>query len=223
MAAAHMPTLTSAVARPAPSRSSARQPEGAVDQRVGEHGVGRDGDERDPQRRLGPVDRAHEVAQRDERPAGDDGPGHAGEIAAGQRGRLRRLAQRDQDVLAPELQQRQRHAQRSPPPTGRRAARGAPCAAGARRRPAPPAAPRPTPGPCRGEGGKQHRVRQRRRRQRRVAEAADQRPGRSSSWRSGRAGSAPSAAPAARSRPSSARQRPAAAGTCAPAARMVSS
>ena len=151
-----------------------RQPEAAVDQHVGEHGIDRDGDERDPQRRLGPVDRAHEVAQRDEDPGREDGPGHAGEIPTRQRGRLGRLAERDQDVLAPELHQRHRHAQHEgrPQADAQRAAHHARLAraiglGGERRH-------RRHQPHADGEGGKQHRVRQRGRGQRRVAQAADQ-------------------------------------------------
>ena len=152
-----------------------RQPKGPVDQRIGEHRIDGDGDQRDPQRRLGPVDRAHEVAQRDEDPRREDRPGHAREIAAGQRGRLGRLAEREQDLLAPELQQRHRHAQHDGGPQAdpQRPAHHArlPRAIGlGRQRRHGGYEPHAD-----GEGGKQHRVRQRGRRQRRVAQAADQR------------------------------------------------
>ena len=51
-----------------------RQAELAVDQRIGEQRIGRDRGERDPERRLRPVDRAHEAAQRDEPPGRHQAP-----------------------------------------------------------------------------------------------------------------------------------------------------
>ena len=66
-----------------------RQAVVAVNQRVGEQPVERDRDQRDPQRRLRAIDRAHEVAKCDEAPGRDHRPGEAEQIAGGERGRLR--------------------------------------------------------------------------------------------------------------------------------------
>ena len=151
-----------------------RQAEGAVDQRIGQQQVGRDGGNRDPQRRLRPVHRAHEIAQGEERPGRHEAPAQPIEIAAGERRGLRRLAEQDEDVPAPQLQGRQRNADhdRRPQSDAQRAAHDArlACAIGLRgeRR------HRGDEAHADAEGGKQHRVRQRRRRHHLVAKPAQQ-------------------------------------------------
>ncbi len=93
-----------------------RQAEGSVDEGICQHQVGRNGRQRDPQRRLRPVDRAHEVAQGQESPARHKAPSQPVEIAAGQRRSLRRLTKLNQNVPPPQLQSHARNAehQRSP-------------------------------------------------------------------------------------------------------------
>ena len=81
----------------------ARQSVVPVNERIGEQRVDRDGGKRDPQRRLRTIDRAHEVAQRDEAPGRDHRPGKAEQIAGGERSRFVRLSGSDEDVFAPQL------------------------------------------------------------------------------------------------------------------------
>ena len=94
---------------PGTEHVEARQAERAIDQPVRQHGVERNGGDGDPQRRLGPVHRAHEVAQRHEHPGRHHAPAQPQQIARRKLGRARLLSERDQNVLAPELQRGQRH------------------------------------------------------------------------------------------------------------------
>ena len=126
-----------------------RQSPFAVDQQIDQHGIGRDRGQRDPQHRLRPVDRAHEAADREEPQRRRDAPRQTEQIFLRQMRGRRRLAQRQQDLLAVQRQQPSSAAKSAARPTARRAARAAPSADCARRTPAPPAAPPPTPAPCR--------------------------------------------------------------------------
>ena len=151
-----------------------RQAEGAVDQRIGQQQVGRNGGDRDPQRRLRPVHRAHEIAQGQERPGRHEAPAQPVEIAAGKRRRLPASGRADEDVATPQLQGRQRHAdhERRPQSDAQRAAHDARLARaiglrGQRRY-------RRDEAHADAEGSKQHGVRQRGRRHHLVAQPAQQ-------------------------------------------------
>ncbi len=119
-----MPMLTVGGGDAGAEDIEAREACGAVDQRIGQEPVRRDRGERDVERRLRPVDRAHEVAQRDEAPGRDHRPGETQEIARGERRGFVRLAGGEQDVVAPELRDVDRDADhhRGPQPDAQRAA-----------------------------------------------------------------------------------------------------
>src|SRR5205085_2545000 len=57
-----------------------RKAELAIDQRVAEQRIRGDRNQRDPERRLRTIDRAHETADGDEPPAGQQAPGEPFEI-----------------------------------------------------------------------------------------------------------------------------------------------
>ena len=162
--------------KPGAEQIEPRQAERAVDQRIGEQRIRRNRRERDPQSGLGPVHRAHEIAQRHEEPARHDAPRHAEEIALRKFGVLPRLPEREQQLAAPELHDRQRHAEndRRPQADAQRAAHHARLARaieilrGERRH-------RRDQPHAEHEHHEQHGMRERGRRDRPVAEPADQR------------------------------------------------
>ena len=107
-----MPILTIVVAMPAPSTSRLRKTERAVDQ------------EHKPISALAGI--ATSVIQsagsgrftapmkprkRDEPPGRNDAPGEAEQIARGERGGIRRLPEREQDLFAVQLRKRERNAE----------------------------------------------------------------------------------------------------------------
>ena len=94
-----------------------------MQQQIDQHRIGRDRGERDPQDRLGAVDRAHEAADGDKPQCGQDAPCQAEQILLGEMGGCRRLAQHQQDLLAAERKRhhRQRYQERSPQADAERA------------------------------------------------------------------------------------------------------
>jgi hypothetical protein len=150
------------------------QAEGAIDQGIGQQQVGRNGGQSDPQRRLRPIDRAHEIAEGYERPARHQAPREAVEIAAGQRRSLRRLPELNQNVPAPQLQGHARNAehQRSPQADAQRPPHDAGLARAERLRGERRHRRHDAHAHC--EGGEQHGMRERRRRHHLVAQATKQ-------------------------------------------------
>src|SRR5262245_23480928 len=71
--------------QPGAEQIKARSAEGAVDQGISEQSIHGDGSDGDPERRVRTIDRAHEVAQRDEAPGRDHRPCQSGQIAGGER------------------------------------------------------------------------------------------------------------------------------------------
>ena len=102
--------------KPGAEQAELRQAERAEQQEIDQQRIGRDRGQRDPQDRLGAVDRAHEAADRHEPQRRQDGPDQPGEIFLREMRRHGRLAQHQQDLLGPEPQrhQRQRDQQRGP-------------------------------------------------------------------------------------------------------------
>ena len=146
-----------------------------MDQRIGEHAVDGNRRQRHPQPGLRTVDRAHEIADRDEPPARDQQPGETHEIARGERRGLRRLAGGEQNVFAPKLRHVDRNAEddRSPESHAQRPAHHARSARPKRlRRQGCDRGHRPH---AEHEAGEQDQLRKRHRRHRAVAEPPDQR------------------------------------------------
>src|SRR5579883_214012 len=92
-----------------PRTSRGGQSECAENQHISRQDVERDGGKCDPERGLGPVDRAHKAAHGYEPPARDHTPSEAGEILPGKARSFRLLSKREENALAVELNDEERH------------------------------------------------------------------------------------------------------------------
>ena len=172
--ATNVPKLTMRAGEPDAEDAELRQAELAVHQKPDQQRVGRNRGERDPQHRLGPVDRAHEAADRDEPQRRRDAESEPEQIVLREMRRPLRLAEAEQDLLAAQRKRHDRQRdQKSRPQAGAQRAPHLPRAAGAiglrgerRHRRHQPHAD--------GEGDEIDRAGQRRGGQRLAAEAADE-------------------------------------------------
>src|SRR5262249_8158298 len=89
-----------------------RKTEFTVDQEISQHEIRRNGGKRDPERGLGPVDRAHESAERDDPPPGLDATVEGGQIAFGAAPLPRRGPKSDEDAAPMELHRREGKAEK---------------------------------------------------------------------------------------------------------------